>query len=120
MRPIALLLVVLLATAGCATAPEIPPIESKRGDRVGIVVDIAQAGPVHSHIGTTVFNNFNRKYPYSWNLDAAVAQALGRSLASAGFTPVDLEAQGLRYDDVTPLVLADGDKWKVAPGKEQL
>src|SRR5438093_12025918 len=105
-------LLVALLLAGCATAPEIPSIETKRGDRVGIVVEIAQEGPVHSHIGTTVFNNFNKKYPYSWNLDAGVAEALARALTAAGLTPVNLEAEGLRYADVTPLVVGEGDKWK--------
>src|SRR6266446_5740584 len=117
MRSIGLACVVMLVLSGCATSPPIPSFETKRGDRVGILVDIGD-GPVHTHIGTTVFNNFEKKYLYRWNLDSAVAEVLKNSLSKSGFAVVDLENEGLRYSDVTPLVVGDGEKWKVAPGKE--
>jgi hypothetical protein len=117
MRYIGLACLFILTLAGCATSPPIPSFETKRGDRVGVLVDIGD-GLVHTHIGTTVFNNFEKKYPYRWNLDSAVAETLKSSFSKSGFAVVDLENEGLRYSDVTPLVVADGEKWKVAPGKE--
>jgi hypothetical protein len=117
MKLIGLACCVILLLAGCATSPPIPSFETKRGDRVGLLVDIGD-GPLHTHIGTTVFNNFEKKYPYQWRLDSTVAEVLRTTLSKSGFTVVDLENEGIRYNDVTPLVIGDGEKWKVAPGKE--
>ena len=117
MKVVGLAWCLTLVLAGCATSPPIPSFEIQRGDRVGVLVDIGD-GPVHTHIGTTAFNNFEKKYPYQWRLDTTVAEVLGHSLAKSGLTVVDLEKEGVGYSDVTPLVVGDGEKWKVAPGKE--
>lgn len=117
MRLIVLACFFALVLAGCATSPPVPSFETKRGDRVGLLVDIGD-GPLHTHIGTTVFNNFEKKYPYKWNLDSAVTVALTNSLSKAGFTVIDLENEGVRYGDITSLIVGEGGKWKVVPGKE--
>ena len=117
VRLISLVFLATLVLAGCATTAPIPSFETRRGDRVGILVDIGD-GPVHTHIGTTVFANFEKKYPYKWDLDSALAERLSNSLTTAGFTVINLENEGVRYSDVTPLVVGDGERWKVAPGKE--
>ncbi len=67
MKLIALACCLVLVLAGCATSLPIPSFETKHGDRVGLLVDIGDV-PSHTHIGTTVFNNFERKYPYQWRL----------------------------------------------------
>ena len=117
MRSNGLVCLAMLVLAGCVTPPPIPSFETKRGDRVGILVDIGDDA-VHTHIGTTVFNNFEKKYAYRWNLDSAVAEVLKNSLSKSGFVVLDLEDEGLRYGDVTPLVVTDGEIWRMAPGKE--
>lgn len=119
MQSTGLVLFATLVLAGCAATPPVPTFETKRGDRVGLLVEIGE-GPLHTHVGTTVFNNFEKKYPHQWNLDAAVTDVLRKSLSSAGFAVVDLESEGVHYADVVPLVVADGEKWKLAPGKESL
>lgn len=73
---------------------------------------------MHTHIGTTVFNNFSKSYPYRWGLDSAVAQELTQSLTGAGFEVVDLEKEGVRFSDVSPLAEAEGGTWRIVPGKE--
>ncbi|SRR5712692_6100852 len=115
MRFIGVACFVALVLTGCA--PLIPSFETKRGDRVGILVDIGN-NPVHTHEGTTFFTNFEKKYPYQWHLDSAVTEVPKNSLSKAGFAVIDLETDGLRYSDVTSLIVWDGEKWKPGPGKE--
>ena len=42
----------------------------------------------HTHIGTTVFNNFEKKYSYSWNLGEDVTRTIDRTVRGAGLEVV--------------------------------
>ena len=113
------LMFALATLAGCATAPPLPKIESLRGDRIGVLVEVS-GNPTHTHVGTTVFNNFVKKYPYQWNLGAEVRRIIERSVNEAGFTVVDLRQEGFDYQKVAGLIQTTGGKWQVAAGKEEV
>lgn len=102
---------------GCAGGPPAPRIETAVGERIGFLVEGGES-PTHTHIGTTVFNNFTKKYPYRWNLESQVAGTIGKSIAEAGYTPVDLKAAGLRLADVDRLIQPKEFAWVVTPGRE--
>ena len=110
--------IISVLLVGCSTAPKLPNIESKLGDRVGYLVDIGDS-PAHTHVGTTVFNNFAKNAPYKWDLNAGVKQIVQQNVKKAGFTAVDLQAEGIRYSDVSDLIQAKDDVWQVVPGKEE-
>ncbi|MBE0592621.1 MAG: hypothetical protein IH616_09510 [Gemmatimonadales bacterium] len=118
MRIAAIISIAALFIAGCTTAPPLPQIESARGDRIGILVETGD-NPTHTHIGTTVFNNFTREYPYDWKLSTEVTRTIERVFGNAGFTAVDLRKEGLSYADVSDLIQPTGEKWQVATGKEE-
>lgn len=106
-----------LFLGGCATAPPpLPTIEMLKGDRVGLLVEGGNT-PTHTHIGTTVFNNFVRQYDYDWNLRTEVMRTVERSLEGVGLEVVDLGGQGIRHADVEGLVEAVDDRWQVASGR---
>lgn len=116
----AVLLSATLLTAGCAsisTTP-MPKIESARGERVGVWVE-AGSTPTHTHIGTTVFNNFTKTYPYDWKLNAELTRTLQQSIQGAGLEMVDLRKEGLSLADVSGLVQPGHGAWQAAPGKEE-
>lgn len=119
MRNLLLLLVVGIFLAGCATAPSLPQVQLHRGDRIGVLVDSGDT-PSHSHIGTTVFNNFNKQYPYNWNLRAGVSDAVSKSFGAEGLVVVDLAKEGLNYSDLSNLIAPVHDEWKVARRKEAI
>ena len=119
MRIAVLISITALFIAGCATTPPLPKIESSRGDRIGLLVEAGDS-PSHTHIGTTVFTNFTKKYPYNWNLSADVTRTIKRTVRSAGFTAVDLRKEGINYADVSGLIQAAGEKWQIASGKEEI
>jgi hypothetical protein len=106
------------ALAGCQTAPKLPALSLQPGDKVGVLV-VAPDSPVHSHIGTTIFNNFDKTYPYQWTLRKDVQAAVADAVAQAGFVAVDLAAAGLRYEDVDGLVAAADGSWRIAAGREE-
>jgi hypothetical protein len=106
-----------LVVAGCATSPPLPRIEATKGDRIGIIVDVGDS-PSHTHIGTTVFNNFAKKYPFNWNMSAEVRGTIEQSVKNAGLTPINLQAEGIHYADVAGLIQTSGEKWQVATGKD--
>lgn len=118
MRIAALISITALFIAGCATSPPLPKIESSRGDRIGVLVE-AGDNPSHAHIGTTVFNNFSKKYPYNWNLRSEVTRTIEQTVRNSGFTAVDLRAEGINYADVSGLIQGTGEKWQITSGKEE-
>jgi hypothetical protein len=117
MRISAILSIAALFLAGCASAPPIPKIGASPGDRVGVLVDVGD-NPSHAHVGTTVFNNFYKKYPYQWKLGPEITRSVESAVKNAGFAVVDLRSEGLRYADVSGLVQIADDKWQIAAGKE--
>lgn len=106
-----------LTLTACSTLPPPPQIDAKKGDRIGVFVEGGDT-PVHTHVGTTVFNNFTKVYPYRWNLRAQVQQSVQKGVERAGFVPVDLRAEGLAYADVAELIKVEDKAWKIAPGKD--
>lgn len=110
-------IVAALVLVGCATSPPIPPMSVTSGDRIGFLVTGTDS-PTHTHVGTTIFNNFARTYEYDWNLREEVAAVLARTISEAGFSPVDLEAAGVGYADVEGLVQVSEGTWVVPEGKE--
>lgn len=106
-----------LLVAGCATSPRLPKMETAAGDRIGVLVDVGDS-PSHTHIGTTVFNNFTKTYPFNWNLNAEVTRTIEQSVKSAGLTPVNLKVEGIQYAEVAGLLKPSGENWQIAAGKE--
>lgn len=118
MRIVAFTWITTLFIAGCATSPPLPQIETKLGDRIGVFVEVGDS-PSHTHIGTTVFNNFTKKYPYKWNLNSDVTDTIKGTLTKAGFTTVDLKAEGIRYSDVAEFIQPSGETWKLTTNKDE-
>ncbi|HEY8609017.1 MAG TPA: hypothetical protein VIM12_18025 [Noviherbaspirillum sp.] len=125
MKPLAglLRLLPMLLLAACAGTREGPPFTMHPGDRIGLLVETTDA-PVHTHYhtdaGATVRSA--HAYPYAWQLDAAVTEVIRRQLTVAGFTVVDLEAQGMRHGELDGVVAPSGSQWAppAGPIAEQL
>lgn len=104
--------------SGCATSPpSAPSVELKRGDRVGILVESSD-NLTHTHVGTTVFNNFSTRYPYDMALKSKVYQTVENAVRAAGLQAVNLSDAGVRSVDLSGLIELSGNEWKTGPGKE--
>jgi hypothetical protein len=107
------LLPVAVLLAGCASAPPGPQFEIRQGERIGLLVEVDDT-PVHTHYGPDGSGRFVRGYPYPWQLDASVTELLRRQLTAAGFSTVDLGAQGMRYANLDRLIVQSGRQWVAA------
>lgn len=119
IRLAALLAVTTLLLVGCASSPPIPAFETRHGDRIGVLVELPNA-PVHTHVGTTLLNNFNRQYSYPWALESETRRIVSDSLREAGLIPVNLHAENLGYRNLAGLVGVKDSAWQLAPNKEIL
>lgn len=69
MNKFVFLVLVGLLTSGCATR-FVPPVDNvalPKTAKVGVFIDVGEH-PTHTHIGTTIFNNHVKRYPYDWQL----------------------------------------------------
>lgn len=73
MKKFILLLIVVLFASGCATRfiPPVEKVELPTTTKVGVFIDVGNH-PTHTHIGTTIFNNHVKHYPYNWQLKQAI------------------------------------------------
>lgn len=106
-----------LMLAGCAAAPTGPAFTLHTGDRVGLLVQTADA-PLHTHYESDgrSAERTALAYPWDWQLDSAVTATVRQELTQAGFSVVDLESQGLRHEDLSGLVSAAGRQWQASDG----
>lgn len=58
-----------IVVAGCAST-YVPPTtgyKAPQQSKIGVLV-VAKENPSHTHVGTTIFNNFSKEYEYDWQL----------------------------------------------------
>lgn len=106
----------LMLLAACAIYPKMPappPLSGRDIGTVGVVVEF-EGSPIHTHVGTTVFNNFEKPYPFEWEMAAAIEAAFHAALAEAGFQAVDVGELVREMGGVDNLVVAEGDRWVVS------
>ena len=109
----------VLLVSGCVSAPPLPRIAASRGDRIGVLVE-AGDNLTHTHIGTTMMNNFEKEYRYDFHLHQDITRIIEQTVGNAGFVDVDLRAEGFSYKDLVGLVQAKDGQWRITPGKEAL
>jgi hypothetical protein len=78
-----------LASAGAfATTPQ-PPLELRRGARIGLVT-VLDAEVTHFHAAAQVMASSLKTQPVPWRVDLMLGQALQAPLAALGLVPVAL------------------------------
>ncbi|MCY4566657.1 MAG: hypothetical protein OXE40_19515 [Gammaproteobacteria bacterium] len=106
------LIVTVFVFAGCGSVPPLPEFDSQDIDRVG--VHIAPIGdPTHTHVGTTIFNNFATPYEQDWALASEFESMIGSALREKGMTPVGMDDLGLTYEDLIQAINLKGTSWQV-------
>ncbi len=106
-----------LVLSGCASLappPPLPVAALASGAKVGVLVQIDGAG-THTHVGTTVFNNFVRDVPMPFDLAAQLNESLGKSLAANGLQVVQVDAKAMPPGEVNRLVVSRDGAWVVNP-----
>jgi hypothetical protein len=108
---ILIVFLILLLFTGCGNVqPELPTYSISKQDRIGYIIDIKNKVE-HTHMGTTIFNNFDKTYKYKWNLANYIDNSLQNKLGS---NLVDLSKHGYKVDDVKDIISANDNKWIIS------
>ena len=113
-------LVLGILLTGCATVPPapMPEINLGGGSKVGVLIDIG-SNPVHSHVGTTVFNNFEKTYgTVQWDTASQISSMVVSKLRKENFEVIDLAQVGIQPDHLDELVVAKNKEWQLGEGKQ--
>ena len=103
---------VAVVIIACATNPAEPtitaPVKESRyeavpGTRIG-VINTVEGVVTHFHIGTTVFNNFQKNYKVTWNLPAYIDSEVTGKLIGLGYPAKKLKTNQEIDDGMRRLV----------------
>ena len=115
-----IVLVNIFFLTGCGMKqPALPKLSFQANDNIAILVDVKDH-PTHTHIGTTIFNNFTKEYPYDWGMKSHIIQSLKKTLSEKGYNVIVLDSSKYKKDDVENLIIAKDDQWVVNPEKKEL
>ena len=122
MKNILSLISIAFFLASCASPLGIPKVSDFKvppGSKVGILVIEEGVHPIHTHIGTTIFNNFEKTYDSeTWTLKKELEGSLNSHLSNKNlYTVVNLENEGFSFDDLNELVIYKNGEWIVDDSK---
>lgn len=113
---ISILVCAALLITACAGLRTPPPSDfvAAPGEPIGLLVSF-EGQPTHTHVGTTIFNNFEKKYQIDWPMQADLFEIYKTALQQAGVTVVDLAALGLAEEDLRGVVKPGDGVWLFDP-----
>lgn len=118
MNKYAILLLVVLFSSGCATR-FVPPVENvamPRDSKIGVFIDVGPH-PTHTHIGTTIFNNHVKPYPFDWQLQNAIFDTLKNEIeARTGLDVILLSHATVSDFDEMNFVTVKDKQWSLVEG----
>ncbi len=94
----------IIFISGCATKPIIKPYTILPQDKVGYIIK-TNKNMLHTHIGTTVFNNYVQKYP------KLVTSSDIESLLKNNFNANLVKIDSISYNDLKNLISNKNHKW---------
>lgn len=98
-----LLCVILLLLIGCATTPR-PALNLPNNSTVGII-NLIDNEATHTHIGTTAFNNFEKKYPVSWDFPQKIEKELTNIIkSSTGYNVISIQPSKIISENESKLI----------------
>lgn len=113
----------LLLLSACAAVqpPPSPDFQIPTGAKIGLLIHTTD-NPTHTHIGTTVFNNFVQQYPYDWNTKTEITSRFEQAFqVLPGIELVDLTTYQLPVEQYGIAFTQIKDKqWTPGPNTEQL
>lgn len=108
------ILILILFVTGCTTIPKNPNFKVKPGESIGVLIDIPEK-LTHTLIGTTIFNNSEKTYPYKWNLEAFAYNTITKSLRDKGYNVINLKETNTSYQALKEILIAKDNQWKINP-----
>lgn len=107
---------------GCATldVPEVPQLSIPANAKVGMLINVGD-NPTHAHVGTTLLNNFSKKYPYDWNMKEAIFQVYKEQIeSSTNLDVIDLQSFGIKTASELDFVDIKDEQWSIVEANSNL
>lgn len=106
--------VVLFGLVSCAFNPPPPTPEYtiKTNASIGVFIEVGDR-PYHKHIGTTIFNNFDKKLDFEWNVSTEIKTNIVDKLKKAGFKVDLLSKDDFSGEELAYLIVGKDKKWVV-------
>lgn len=122
MKKLTFLFLVMLLASGCATR-FVPPVENvsmPKDSKIGVFIDVGDH-PTHTHIGTTIFNNHVKQYPFDWQLQQGIYDAIKHRVESqTGLEVVLLDGALVSdFSDLNIITVKD-KQWSVSQTSSEL
>ncbi|WP_337879220.1 hypothetical protein [Rheinheimera sp.] len=110
----------LLSACVSTYVPPTPSLNLPAKTKIGVLV-IAGDSTKHSHVGTTIFNNFDTSYAYNWHMADSIFTTLKSQLEQPGrFEVVDLSRWNQMSLQPLDFVDVQNKNWQFNPAPELL
>jgi hypothetical protein len=108
--------------SGCAGVfvPPMPSVQLPPDAKIGVYVNASQY-PMHTHIGTTIFNNDAKEYPYDWQMQSTLFDITKTEIEkNTVFSVVDLSAMSADEMLKHNFVEVKDKKWNLVASNNEL
>jgi len=108
---ILLILPIIVLLTGCGISqPKLPEYSVSDEDKIGYIINVENKIE-HTHMGTTIFNNFNKTYNYEWNLSQYIDKYINKKMSSK---LIDLSKLGYSIEALKGLIIAQDGQWIIS------
>ena len=105
----------LSLNVGCASlyVPALPNYSLPEHTRIGLFVSASEF-PKHTHVGTTIFNNFSKDYEYPWKMEESIFKTFQQEIEhSTGFVVLNLKDLGITNTSELNFVEVKDKQWSL-------
>lgn len=105
---------IMLLLNGCVgiKVPDVPDYSFMPTDKIGLIVFANSSGPTHTHVGTTIFNNYTNNYNIDWDIQAAITEHFIEGVEH--IAPIEVVNLSQQMDRYSGLVTITDDKWQLS------
>jgi hypothetical protein len=105
--------ILLIVLTGCTKEPTVPEYYLKADDRIGYIIQGSEK-ILHTHLGTTLFNDFEKKYDTSWNFSTEIEKTLTKYVRGE---LLNLKKYGVTETQIKNLFTVNDGSWVVQDKK---
>jgi hypothetical protein len=113
----ALIIIFAFILIGCATNQNMQPLpvfEVKKGSKIG-VLNFVSPKMKQYHIGTTVFNNFEKEHEVNWDLPGLINSEISKQASELGYETVIIGSDDTLKTKLSDRTIKEGDKLVLNP-----
>lgn len=111
------IVILVIMLMGCAAPQKMQPLpvfEVSKGSKIG-VINFVSPKMKQYHIGTTVFNNFEKEHEVSWDLPSHINSEISKQASEMGYETVIIPVDDTIKEKLSERSVKEGDKFVLNP-----